>query len=302
MMVNAMFDGMNLVAKEGPLVNERDGVSILSENTGAHEELGEFSLSVNPFDVQELADSIYAALTMAPEERARRASGLKEIVTLARSGRLDRRADRRHPQEGARRAGAGVAHGRGRLAGWASGGAQRSNPNSSSTAPGAGGGAGTTTAGGGGAGARRGRPLTRAPRGDAPRRRRAAACPRGAPRARAATHGARLFSALRLRATVALGLPRAAARGLAGRRTLRGSPPSRGGAAVARRVPSGASGARRRDLRGRAGRRAPPARPAAAAAAPPRAAATRRRARATASTAATRRRSPSARADAACPA
>jgi trehalose 6-phosphate synthase len=81
MMVNAMFDGMNLVAKEGPLVNERDGVSILSENTGAHEELGEFALSVNPFDVQELADSIYAALTMPAGERARRAAGLKEIVT-----------------------------------------------------------------------------------------------------------------------------------------------------------------------------------------------------------------------------
>ena len=81
MMVNAMFDGMNLVAKEGPLVNERDGVSILGENTGAHEELGEFALSVNPFDVQELADAIYAALTMSGEERARRAAGLKEIVT-----------------------------------------------------------------------------------------------------------------------------------------------------------------------------------------------------------------------------
>jgi trehalose 6-phosphate synthase len=81
MMVNAMFDGMNLVAKEGPLVNERDGVSILSENTGAHEELGEFALSVNPFDVQELADAIFAALTMSPESRARRAQGLKEIVT-----------------------------------------------------------------------------------------------------------------------------------------------------------------------------------------------------------------------------
>src|SRR5215211_4147171 len=80
-MVNAMFDGMNLVAKEAPLVNMRDGVSILSENTGAHEELGEFALSVNPFDVQELADSIYAALTMSPEERERRANGLKEIVT-----------------------------------------------------------------------------------------------------------------------------------------------------------------------------------------------------------------------------
>src|SRR4051812_47961230 len=80
MMVNAMFDGMNLVAKEGPLVNERDGVSILSENTGAHEELGEFALSVNPFDVQELADPIHAALTMGAEERARRAKGLKQVI------------------------------------------------------------------------------------------------------------------------------------------------------------------------------------------------------------------------------
>jgi trehalose 6-phosphate synthase len=81
LLVNAMFDGMNLVAKEGPVVNERDGVSILSENTGAHEELGSCALSVNPFDVQELADSIYAALTMSPEERKRRADGLREIVT-----------------------------------------------------------------------------------------------------------------------------------------------------------------------------------------------------------------------------
>jgi trehalose 6-phosphate synthase len=81
LLVNAMFDGMNLVAKEGPLVNERAGVSILSENTGAHEELGEFALSVNPFDVQELADSIHAALTMSQGERERRASGLKDIVT-----------------------------------------------------------------------------------------------------------------------------------------------------------------------------------------------------------------------------
>ena len=73
-------DGMNLVAKEGPLVNERAGVSLLSENTGAHEELAEFALSVNPFDVQELSDSIHAALTMEPEERARRARGLKEVI------------------------------------------------------------------------------------------------------------------------------------------------------------------------------------------------------------------------------
>ncbi|HWI22092.1 MAG TPA: trehalose-6-phosphate synthase [Baekduia sp.] len=80
LLVNAMFDGMNLVAKEGPIVNQRNGVSILSENTGAHEELGEFAISVNPFDVEELADAIHTALTMAPEERARRAEGLREIV------------------------------------------------------------------------------------------------------------------------------------------------------------------------------------------------------------------------------
>ena len=36
LLVNAIFDGMNLIAKEAPLVNERDGVLILSENAGAH--------------------------------------------------------------------------------------------------------------------------------------------------------------------------------------------------------------------------------------------------------------------------
>jgi trehalose 6-phosphate synthase len=86
LLVNAMFDGMNLVAKEGPVVNERDGVSVLSENTGAHEELGEFALSVNPFDIQELADSIHAALTMDAGERARRLNGLRDIITARNPG------------------------------------------------------------------------------------------------------------------------------------------------------------------------------------------------------------------------
>jgi trehalose 6-phosphate synthase len=86
LLVNAMFDGMNLVAKEGPLVNERSGVSVLSENTGAHEELGEFALSVNPFDIQEMADSLHAALTMDPQERRRRHEGLRRIVTARDPG------------------------------------------------------------------------------------------------------------------------------------------------------------------------------------------------------------------------
>jgi trehalose 6-phosphate synthase len=86
LMVNAMFDGMNLIAKEGPLVNERHGVSLLSENTGAHEELADFALSVNPFDVQEQADAIYRALTMSAEERSWRAQGLKRIVMARNPG------------------------------------------------------------------------------------------------------------------------------------------------------------------------------------------------------------------------
>jgi trehalose 6-phosphate synthase len=86
LMVNAMFDGMNLIAKEGPLVNERNGVSLLSENTGAHEELAEFALSVNPFDVQEQADAIHRALTMSAEERSWRAQGQKRIVTARDPG------------------------------------------------------------------------------------------------------------------------------------------------------------------------------------------------------------------------
>jgi trehalose 6-phosphate synthase len=80
LMVNAIFDGMNLVAKEAPAVNTRDGVLMLSENTGSHEELADCALSVNPFDIQEQADTIYRALTMDPEERRLRADRLKEII------------------------------------------------------------------------------------------------------------------------------------------------------------------------------------------------------------------------------
>ena len=72
LLVNAIFDGMNLVAKEAPLVNERDGVLVLSENTGAHDELGEWALTVNPFDVAGQAEAIHEALTMAAAERRRR--------------------------------------------------------------------------------------------------------------------------------------------------------------------------------------------------------------------------------------
>lgn len=80
LLVNAVRDGMNLVAKEAAVVNERGGVLILSENAGAHEELGEHAISVNPFDLDEQADAIYEALTMPEGERRRRAEALRKAV------------------------------------------------------------------------------------------------------------------------------------------------------------------------------------------------------------------------------
>jgi trehalose 6-phosphate synthase len=80
LLVNAIFDGLNLVAKEAPLVNERDGVLVLSENAGAHDELAEWALSVNPFDVAGQAEAIHEALEMAPEERRARRAAIEAQV------------------------------------------------------------------------------------------------------------------------------------------------------------------------------------------------------------------------------
>jgi trehalose 6-phosphate synthase len=80
LLVNAIYDGLNLVAKEGPLVNERDGVLILSENAGAHEELGPWALSVNPFDLEEQAQAIHAAIEMGGDEKRARIEAIREHV------------------------------------------------------------------------------------------------------------------------------------------------------------------------------------------------------------------------------
>ena len=80
LLVNAIFDGMNLIAKEAPLVNTRDGVLILSENAGAHEELAEWALTVNPFDVAGQAEALFDALVMEAGERRRRIEGIRRRV------------------------------------------------------------------------------------------------------------------------------------------------------------------------------------------------------------------------------
>jgi trehalose 6-phosphate synthase len=80
LLVNPVFDGLNLVAKEAFLVNERDGALVLSENAGVHEELGEWTITVNPIDVSGQAEALYAALTLEPAERRRRADAIREHV------------------------------------------------------------------------------------------------------------------------------------------------------------------------------------------------------------------------------
>jgi trehalose 6-phosphate synthase len=76
LLVNPVFDGMNLVAMEGPLVSRRKGALVLSRNTGAWQRLGRHSLGVNPFDIAETAEAIERALSMPSMERVQRARGL----------------------------------------------------------------------------------------------------------------------------------------------------------------------------------------------------------------------------------
>jgi trehalose 6-phosphate synthase len=80
LLVNAVFDGMNLVAKEAPLINEQDGALVLSENAGVHEELAPWVLTVNPFDLVGQAEAIHAALELDPEERRARAEAIRAHV------------------------------------------------------------------------------------------------------------------------------------------------------------------------------------------------------------------------------
>ena len=80
LLVNPVRDGLNLVAKEGALVNRSDGVIVLSENVGAHEELHSHVLSVNPFDIEATANAMHQAIVMGIEEKRRLNEGARDVV------------------------------------------------------------------------------------------------------------------------------------------------------------------------------------------------------------------------------
>ncbi|MGH2808352.1 MAG: alpha,alpha-trehalose-phosphate synthase (UDP-forming) [Actinomycetota bacterium] len=81
LLVNPIMDGMNLVAKEGPTLNQRDGVLVLSTGAGAYQELGEHAVGIrDPLDVTATADALERALEMDPTERKTRAEELRAVV------------------------------------------------------------------------------------------------------------------------------------------------------------------------------------------------------------------------------
>jgi trehalose 6-phosphate synthase len=83
LVVNPVIDGMNLVAMEGPAVNRRSGVLVLSREAGAFSRLGRHALGVNPFDIRETADAMARAMSMPEDERAHRAAALRRAVTAS---------------------------------------------------------------------------------------------------------------------------------------------------------------------------------------------------------------------------
>jgi len=81
--INPIADGMNLVAKEGVLVNEEDGILLLSEAAGAYYEMGEYAFTISPYDIYGTVESLHRALTISSEERKQRAAALRNIVKRA---------------------------------------------------------------------------------------------------------------------------------------------------------------------------------------------------------------------------
>jgi len=80
LLVNPLVDGLNLVSKEGPVLNERDGVLVLSSTAGSFAELQGGAIAVDPFDIEAGADALHQALSMDDGERRERAQRLRSAI------------------------------------------------------------------------------------------------------------------------------------------------------------------------------------------------------------------------------
>jgi trehalose 6-phosphate synthase len=84
-LINSLFDGLNLVAKEAVVAGRRRPALILSENVGACEELGTHALIINPFDIQGTSEALEHALDMPADERQARWRQLAATVVARTS-------------------------------------------------------------------------------------------------------------------------------------------------------------------------------------------------------------------------
>lgn len=85
LLVNPLMDGMNLVSKEGPSINRKDGVLVLSTGAGSYEELGEDAITIEDArDVDETADALERAFDLGSDERAARAASLRKKARARR--------------------------------------------------------------------------------------------------------------------------------------------------------------------------------------------------------------------------
>ncbi|GAC1355865.1 MAG: glycosyltransferase family 20 protein [Ktedonobacteraceae bacterium] len=80
LLVNPIIDGMNLVAKEGPVVNQCDGVLVLSRTAGAFQQLAKGAIPTSPTDVNETAQALYKAVTLSKEVRHAKAIIARQAV------------------------------------------------------------------------------------------------------------------------------------------------------------------------------------------------------------------------------
>jgi trehalose 6-phosphate synthase len=78
--VNPISDGMNIVPKEAAVVNEKDGILILSETAGCFDEIKDETIPVNPYDISQTAEAYYQAIKMGENERKKRLRNLNSIV------------------------------------------------------------------------------------------------------------------------------------------------------------------------------------------------------------------------------
>jgi trehalose 6-phosphate synthase len=81
-LVNPIREGMNLIAHEGPAVNTRDGVLVLSREAGSYDTFSDAALGIDPLSEEDTATGLHRALSMPQAERQERAERLKRHLEV----------------------------------------------------------------------------------------------------------------------------------------------------------------------------------------------------------------------------